>query len=60
MKPTEGTILTVSRIACEKGRAAAEIDNDPVYVWSAICKGAAEAAGADARPPSRAEKGRRR
>ena len=43
MKPTEGTILTVSRIACEKGRAAAEIDNDPVYVWSAICKGAAEA-----------------
>ena len=43
MKPTEGTILTVSRVACEKGRAAAEIDNDTVYVWSAICKGAAEA-----------------
>ena len=43
MKPTEGTILTVSRVACEKGRAAAEIDDDAVYVWSAICKGAAEA-----------------
>lgn len=43
MKPTEGTILTVSRVACEKGKAAAEIDDDAVYVWSAICKGAAEA-----------------
>ncbi len=43
MKPTEGTILTVSRVACEKGKAAAEIDDDVVYVWSAICKGAAEA-----------------
>jgi DAK2 domain fusion protein YloV len=43
MKPTEGTILTVSRVAYEKGTAAAEIDDDAVYVWSAICKGAAEA-----------------
>ncbi len=43
MKPTEGTILTVSRIAGEKGKAAAAIDDDVVYVWSAICKGAAEA-----------------
>ncbi len=43
MKPTEGTILTVSRVACEKGKVAAEIDDDAVYVWSAICKGAAEA-----------------
>lgn len=43
MKPTEGTILTVSRIAYEKGKAAAEIDDDPVYVWTAVCKGAAEA-----------------
>ncbi len=42
MKPTEGTILTVSRVAYEKGLAAAEIDDDVVYVWSAICKGAAE------------------
>ena len=36
MKPTEGTILTVSRVA-------AAIEDDAVYVWSAICKGAAEA-----------------
>lgn len=43
MKPTEGTILTVSRVACEKGKAAAAIDDDVVYVWAAICKGAAEA-----------------
>ncbi|CAB1241468.1 MAG: DAK2 domain-containing protein [Clostridiales bacterium] len=43
MKPAEGTILTVSRVACEKGKAAAAIDDDPVYVWSAVCKGAAEA-----------------
>ena len=43
MKPTEGTILTVSRVASEKGKAAATIDDDVVYVWGAICKGAAEA-----------------
>ena len=43
MKPTEGTILTVARVAAEKGAAAAAIDNDPVYVWDAICMGAAEA-----------------
>lgn len=42
MKPTEGTILTVSRVASEKGKAAAAIDDDVVYVWSAICKGAYE------------------
>lgn len=43
MKPTEGTILTVSRVAAEKGRAAAIIDDDPLYVWSAICQGAEDA-----------------
>ena len=43
MKPTEGTILTVSRVACEKGKAAAAVNDDVVYVWSAVCKGAAEA-----------------
>ncbi len=42
-KPTEGTILTVARMACEKGKAAAAIEDDAVYVWSAVCKGAAEA-----------------
>ena len=43
MKPTEGTILTVSRVACERGKAASETDDDPVYVWTAICRGAQEA-----------------
>lgn len=43
MTPTEGTILTVARVAFEKGRAAAAIDSDPVYVWSAVCMGAASA-----------------
>ncbi|QAT49228.1 DAK2 domain-containing protein [Caproiciproducens sp. NJN-50] len=43
MKPTEGTILTVSRIACEAGKAAAQDDDNPVVVWEAICKGAEEA-----------------
>ena len=36
MKPTEGTILPVSRVACEKGKAAAEIDNCLLYTsWTA-------------------------
>ncbi|MEG1427716.1 MAG: DAK2 domain-containing protein, partial [Oscillospiraceae bacterium] len=43
MKPTEGTILTVSRVGSEVGASAAEIDSDPVYVWGAVCMGAAEA-----------------
>ena len=43
MNPTEGTILTVSRIAAEKGRAAAIVNDDPVYVWEAVCQGAEEA-----------------
>ena len=43
MTPTEGTILTVARVAYEKARAAAAIDSDPIYVWSAVCMGAAAA-----------------
>jgi DAK2 domain fusion protein YloV len=43
MKPTEGTILTVARVGCESGTAACELDTDPVYVWSAVCKGASDA-----------------
>lgn len=43
MKPTEGTILTVARVACEQGKAAAQRDEDAVYVWEAICTGANEA-----------------
>ena len=43
MKPTEGTILTVSRMGCEAGRAALETGNDPAAVWQAVCSGAEEA-----------------
>ncbi len=43
MKPTEGTILTVSRVACEKGQEAAKDSDDAVTVWEAVCRGAAEA-----------------
>ncbi len=43
MKPAEGTILTVARVAAEIGKAAAEIDKDPVYVWGAVCSGAQQA-----------------
>lgn len=43
MKPTEGTILTVSRVACEAGKTAAQDNDDPVAVWEAICGGAEEA-----------------
>ncbi len=41
MKPTEGTILTVSREAAEAGKAAAAENNDPLYVWNVICEEAA-------------------
>ncbi len=43
MKPTEGTILTVARIAAERGREALELGSDPVQVWDAACMGAANA-----------------
>lgn len=43
MKPTEGTILTVSRVAAECGKAAAEANDDPLFVWQAICDGAEDA-----------------
>lgn len=44
MKPTEGTILTVARIAAERGREAVELGtDDPVQVWDAVCIGAGEA-----------------
>lgn len=38
MKPTEGTILTVSREAAAKGVAVAKTNNDPLVVWDAICE----------------------
>lgn len=43
MNPTEGTILTVARVATERAAAAAERDSDPLYVWAAACLGAQEA-----------------
>jgi len=38
MKPTEGTILTVSREAAQAGQEAAKTNNDPLYVWTVICE----------------------
>lgn len=36
MKPTEGTILTVARVAAEKGRELSLQTNDPIEVFEAI------------------------
>ncbi|MGI5905830.1 MAG: DAK2 domain-containing protein [Candidatus Pararuminococcus gallinarum] len=43
MKPTEGTILTVARLAAERAAQAAEENDDPVYVWQEICSAAEDA-----------------
>ncbi|MEE1218323.1 MAG: DAK2 domain-containing protein [Ruminococcus sp.] len=43
MKPTEGTILTVARMAYEAGIEASRISSDAVYVWQKICDKANEA-----------------
>ena len=44
MKPTEGTMRTVARVAAERGREALEDGcEDPVQVWDAVCAGAGEA-----------------
>lgn len=40
MKPTEGTILTVARVASEKGREIALSTNDEIILWSAVCDAA--------------------
>lgn len=43
-RPTEGTILTVARVAAEQGRdSLSHGASDPVRVWDAVCQGAAEA-----------------
>lgn len=42
-KPTEGTMLTVGRVAAERAKIAAKANNDMVYVWSEVCEGALEA-----------------
>lgn len=42
-KPTEGTMLTVARMACERAQRAMKMNNDEVFLWSEICQGAHEA-----------------
>lgn len=41
--PTEGTILTVVRLAYEEGLNALETDTDPIFVWQNVCIGAKRA-----------------
>lgn len=43
MNPTEGTILTVARMASVVGRGAAEVDTDPIIVFGSMCNAAEEA-----------------
>ncbi|MBP0964294.1 MAG: DAK2 domain-containing protein [Oscillospiraceae bacterium] len=43
MNPTEGTILTVARVASEKAAEAALLVNDPALLWEDVCKAAEEA-----------------
>lgn len=43
MKPVEGTILTVARVAAEKGASKASETNDVIAVMKAIVSGAKEA-----------------
>ena len=43
MNPTEGTILTVARMAFDASRSAAEIDSDAVVVFNALCGAAHDA-----------------
>lgn len=40
MKPTEGTILTVARMASETARAIALSTNDEIILWSEVCQSA--------------------
>lgn len=43
MNPTEGTILTVARLAAEAARIAADVENDPIIVLGASCNAAEDA-----------------
>lgn len=43
MKPTEGTILTVARLASEKASETALSTNDEIILWSAVCEAAEKA-----------------
>ena len=42
-KPTEGTILTVARMAYEAGLEAIETEDDTAVLWETVCDAAAEA-----------------
>ncbi len=42
MKPTEGTMLTVARVACEKAETLTD-ENDPAALWSAVVDAAQQA-----------------
>ena len=43
MNPTEGTILTVARMSYEAGKAAAEVESDPIIVFNSVVSAANEA-----------------
>ncbi len=43
MKPTEGTMLTVARVAFERAKIAIKSTQDAIEVWSEVCKGAWDA-----------------
>ncbi len=43
MKPTEGTMLTVGRMAAEAAVEAAKDTNDAVEIWETVCEAAANA-----------------
>ena len=43
MMPTEGTMLTVARMAAEAAEAVCKTNNDPYFVWNTVCDAADEA-----------------
>ena len=43
MKPTEGTMLTVMRIASERASALSSTETDPLKIWEEVLVGAKEA-----------------
>ena len=43
MKPTEGTILTVARMAAQKAAEAAKTTDDTAELWGEVCKAAQDA-----------------
>lgn len=43
MKPTEGTILTVARVAAARAREILRSTNDEIILWSEVCLAAKEA-----------------